>query len=107
MHLKTLILLSRRSQFVTEAHGSGNHAVKEIWYLIIWIVVALQNQLHQEYLMRRLRQGGYKSIWMSREHHLSGYKNIRNIYPQATITTGALTFNFGALISQLKPSQQH
>ena len=27
---------------------------------------------------------------------LSGYKNIRNIYPQATITTGALTFNFGA-----------
>ena len=27
---------------------------------------------------------------------LSGYKNIRNIYPQATITTGSLTFNFVA-----------
>ena len=85
----------RRSVFVTEAHGSSTHNVKEICVLdnvdsgsiaksavarVLNTSIARRNQID-------LDEQGIP---------LSGYKNIRNIYPQATITTGALTFNFGA-----------
>jgi len=85
----------RRAIFVTEPHGSSTHNVKEIAVLdnvdsgsiakpastrVLNTTIARRNQID-------LDEQGVP---------LSGYKNIRNIYPQATITTGSLTFNFGA-----------
>ena len=85
----------RRSLFVSEPHGSGNHNVKE--------VMVLDNvdsgSIAKPAVSRVLNASFARRIQIDLDEQgvpLSGYKNIRNIYPQATITTGALTFNFGA-----------
>ena len=85
----------RRSLFVSEPHGSGNHNVKE--------VMVLDNvdsgSIAKPAVSRVLNASFARRLQIDLDEQgvpLSGYKNIRNIYPQATITTGALTFNFGA-----------
>ncbi len=85
----------RRSIFVTEAHGSGVHNVKE--------VCVLDNldsgSIAKPATSRVLNASFARRLQIDLDEQgtpLSGYKNIRNIYPQATITTGALTFNLSA-----------
>jgi hypothetical protein len=85
----------RRAIFVTEPHGSSSQNVKEI--------AVLDNvdsgSIAKSTVARVLNPSFARRNQIDLDDQgvpLSGYKNIRNIYPQATITTGSLTFNFGA-----------
>ena len=66
----------KRSIFVTEAHGSGVHAIKEVCCLD-----NLDSSVAKPATSRVLNAVvlAYKSIWMSREHHFQDIK-ISAIY---------------------------
>ncbi len=85
----------RRSLFVSEPHGSGNHNVKET--LVLDLLDA--GSIAKPASSRILNASFARRLQIDLDEQgvpLSGYKNIRNIYPQSTITSGSLTFNFGA-----------
>ena len=89
MHLKTHHLSLKEAIFVTEAHGSGIHNSKEICVLDNLdsgsIAKPATSRVLNASFARRLQ------IDLDEQGTpLSGYKNIRNIYPQATITTAHL-----------------
>ncbi len=85
----------KRSLFVSEPHGSGNHNIKES--LVLDLLDA--GSIAKPASSRILNPSFARRLQIDLDEQgipLSGYKNIRNIYPQSTITSGSLTFNFGA-----------